>query len=255
MFDISIIEKNIVEKFCYFQNLLSNMTVTTIYGPLLIDSGLKSDMFNVICCTGNETKQSLDSSIQHFREKELPFCWWVGFENDPLWVSNELNQRGLKSVEKEMVMATHVDSILWPIKNENIICKHVRDEKGMNDFLFVMNGLIPEEEMNAIRSFYEKALKYIISSNSSIHFIVGYHNRVPVGTCSVFYSHGVSSIFDVMVTPNMRGQGIGKTVTCSGMELAAKSGFNILALTATNDAKFMYEKLGFHALKLIEVYV
>ncbi len=120
--------------------------------------------------------------------------------------------------------------------------------------LAVLKAFIPEEEMEAIEGFFKCVEPALVKDHSSIEYFVGYASGKPVATCSVFYSHFIASIFDVIVSPFARGQGLGKLITAAGMKKAAENGFETFALTATNHAKFLYEKIGFQNLKLLRVY-
>jgi ribosomal protein S18 acetylase RimI-like enzyme len=52
----------------------------------------------------------------------------------------------------------------------------------------------------------------------------------------------------------MRGRGLGKLMTQWGMLEAKAKGFDRCILTATNDAKYLYRKLGFVDVKTMKVY-
>lgn len=253
-FDIFALEKNFRARFTYFQERFPEMTVCCERGPLLIDSGMKTDMFNIICASGEEERSSVGNCAQHFRMKELPYCWWVGFEEDPNWLKEELEAIGLKHSEAELVMAARKGDVLWSEKNSDLELKQVSDSRVLGEFLSVFAEIIPAAEMHAITQFYHRAADVIFYDDSAIQFFVGYIDGEPVATSSVFYAEELASIFDVIVSPKMRGRGLGKSVTLAAMEKAAERAYDVYALTATNDAKYLYEKLGFKSLKLMSVY-
>lgn len=247
-----MIDQHIKEYFSYIPQKIPGMLVTKNYNTLLIDSGLQSDMFNIICSTEEEGKALVQNSIDHFCQKELPFCWWVGFDSDPAWLTGELKNHGLKPAEEELVMRVNLNNIEWPLQSENYYFQEVRTSEQLSDFMRVMFSILPEEEKEPVNKYYQLA-KHLIF-NSDLHLLVGYVDDKPVATSSVFISCGIASIFGVIVDPNMRGQGLGKAATLSAMKKAKNEGCGICVLTATNDAKFLYEKIGFKGVKLMEVY-
>jgi hypothetical protein len=46
----------------------------------VINSGISSDMFNIVCRARN--KNALSSALQKFRDLKLPFACWIGFDDD-----------------------------------------------------------------------------------------------------------------------------------------------------------------------------
>lgn len=254
MFKMQAVEKNIKERFSHFQKNFEGMSVFMEYNTLLINSGFKTNMFNIICSTGKENPQDVVNSINYFREKHLPFCWWVGFQDDPIWLNEKLESEGLKHSEDEMLMAAHLNNVIWLKERKDFCVKTVTSKDRLKDFLQVLSDIIPNEEMKEIENFYYILEPNIIEGDSHIQYLVGYVNKKPVATCSVFYSQGIASIFDVIVSPTMRGKGLGKLITTSGMKRAVENGFKTFALTATNDAKYLYEKLGYQSIKMMGVY-
>ncbi len=247
-----MIDQHIKEYFSYIPQKVPGMLVTKNYKTLLIDSGLESDMFNIICSTGQEEEDSVQNSIDYFRQKELPFCWWVGFDSDPVWLAGELKNHGLKPAEEELVMKVNLNNIEWPLQSESYYFQEVRTSEQLSDFMRVMFSILPEEEKEAVNKYYQLAKDLMF--NSDLHLLVGYVDHKPVATSSVFISSDIASIFGVIVDPHMRGRGLGKAGTLSAMKKAKNEGSDICVLTATNDAKFLYEKIGFKSVKLMEVY-
>lgn len=64
----------------------------------------------------------------------------------------------------------------------------------------------------------------------------------------------VGGVYDVISVPDVRGMGIGTAMTKKSMEYAQKNGKKYAVLTATDSAKYVYEKIGFHATKDMSVY-
>lgn len=118
----------------------------------------------------------------------------------------------------------------------------------------VLNGILPPEEHLAVRSFYEQSVPVLLSQACSLKLFVGYENGKPISLSSLFCGYGIASVFDVIVLPEMRGRGLGQAMTKRAMLCALENDFNQCVLTATNDAKYLYQKLGFHEIKMMKVY-
>jgi ribosomal protein S18 acetylase RimI-like enzyme len=120
--------------------------------------------------------------------------------------------------------------------------------------LLALSIILPIDEQQAIQSFYEQSAPILLSKNCSLRLFVGYESGKPISLSSSFCDEEIVSIFDVIVLPEMRGKGLGKAMTLRAMSDAQKRGFNKCILTATNDAKYLYQKLGFKDLKTMKVY-
>lgn len=249
-----MIDAHIQHKFAYIPREMPRMAVLDSYHTLLIDSGLPSDMFNIICCTGKEQSQDVELSIRHFREKNYPFCWWVGFDSDPPWIEQELERHGLHRTECEQAMEADLKNPVSHPSLNNLEINRVTDTKGLEDFLSVMCAILPAEEHRAVRTFYRTSAPVWNAPESALSFFVGYVEGRPVAMSTLFTADGLCSIFDVIVISEMRGQGFGSALTCAAMQHGRDAGLERCFLTATNDAKLLYEKIGFKKLKEMCVY-
>ena len=246
------LERNIKSKFAYLP--CHHKLIKSSDNIVFIDSGLNSSMFNIIYCDGEITSISITKTIEYFRSKKLPFAFWIGFENEPAWLEDELQSLGLTTDEKESLMICSLLH-LQPREPQSLVTiKQILDKAGIDDFILVLKAILPADEHAAIKTFYEQFSDAILTSNSDLKYFIAYINDKPVATSSLFCDNKVSSIFDVIVLPELRGKGLGKLMTEQAMLYAKEKGFEYTILTATNDAKYMYQKLGFRHLKTLKVY-
>ncbi|MBA2651019.1 MAG: GNAT family N-acetyltransferase [Tatlockia sp.] len=253
---ITALDNNLKGKFRYFQTQLSAMEVIENPATIIINSHEKTDMFNVVCCNSNQiSEHELVETINYFKQRNLPFSWWVGFENESKELIPLLVKNGLKQTEEELVMAISLNTIDLPELPPHLSIKRVETSEEINDFIQVFKDIIPDNhEAKAIENFYKQAESIIISADSAIELYVGYIDNQPISTSSVFFSKDVAGIFDIIASPKIRGMGIGKAMTVTAMKAAVHRGYSICVLTATDDAKFLYTKLGFKPFKLMFVY-
>lgn len=247
-------DRNIQGKFSYLPSHNKQMNVRIIEHITLIDSSLNSNMFNILYCNGTTDRASVKIAIDFFRSKKSPYAFWIGFEDDPSWLEEELLALGLVTEEMEWAMLCDLDKqASLPILSDFNI-RQVQDSTGIQDIISVMNNILPSDEHSAIQLFYEQSAPTLLSKASSLIFFVGYENGKPTSLSSSFYDQGIASIFDVIVLPEMRGKGLGKAMTLKAMLSAQEKGFHKCVLTATNDAKYLYRKIGFEDLKTMKVY-
>lgn len=246
------LEKNLIGKFAYFQKQLADMEVIDQESLLIINSNEVTDMFNIICCYGPVDRKQVDKAIRYFKNKRLPFAWWIGFENEPNHLTTMLEENGLKKSEEELAMSIQLEFALSYNVPANLTIKRVNDSTTIKDFVQVITQLVPHEQQ-PLENFFRKAKPIILSSNV-INLYVGYIDSQPVSTCSVFFTEKTAGIFDIIASPKIRGMGVGTAMTKHAMNIAYDRGYANCILTATDDAKFLYEKIGFQPLKSMGVY-
>lgn len=251
---LQLFDRNIKGKFSYLPSHSKQMSLQCMENIVLIDSGLHSNMFNIIYCNDAVTHTSVKSALDYFNSRKLPFAFWIGFEGDPSWLEEELLACGLITDETEWAMLYDADQQPSPVVQSDFDVRQVQDLAGVQDIIEVMNHILPIDEHLAIQSFYQQSAPILLSKDCSLTFFVGYENGKPTSLSSSFCDQGVASVFDVIVLPEMRGKGLGKIMTLRAMQSAQEKGFNKCVLTATNDAKHLYRKLGFKDLKTMKVY-
>ncbi|HSX13395.1 MAG TPA: GNAT family N-acetyltransferase [Chlamydiales bacterium] len=247
-------DANVKHKFSYLPGKLPNMAVTQKNGMLIVDGGLNTDMFNIICCDGANDREVVHLAIDHFKAKKLPYAFWVGFENDPSWLEEELLSMGLTVAEIDWAMVCDLQEHPPVLSKLNLDIRQVGDQSAVRDIITVMNRILPAEEHRAIESFYLPSVPYLLDPQSLLIFFVGYYDDKPVSISSSFCDRGMVSIFDVIVSPEMRGKGFGKAMTLQPMIDAQAKGYDKVVLTATDDVRYLYEKIGFHVFKTMKVY-
>ncbi len=248
---LELFDNNIKGKFSYLASHNKHMAIRNFGNVVLIDSGLNSNMFNIIYCNEDGDQRSVKAAIEYFKFKKLPYAFWIGFNNEPSWLEKELLALGLATDETEWAMMCDLKPM--PIHSDFDI-RQVEDLAEIQEVISVINQIIPVDEHLAIQSFYEQSAPVLLSKNCPLTLFVGYESGKPISLSSSFCHHEVASIFDVIVLPEMRGKGLGKAMTLRTMLNAQEKGFNKCVLTATNDAKYLYQKLGFKELKTMKVY-
>lgn len=245
-------DRNIIGKFSYLPLRNKSMKVIEENHLLLVDSDLPCDMFNILCCTGVTDRSFICENIDYFRSKNLPYAFWVGFEDESSWLEEELQKLGLVTDEMEWAMACDLNKYQKQIDHSDI--REICSQAGVQDVIHIMKGIFPKQEHSAIESFYYHSEAYLTSVDSRLKFFVGYESEKPIALSSVYFDEGLASIFDVIVLPQMRGRGVGKLMTQRGMLEVKTRGFDRCILTATNNAKYLYQKLGFIDVKVMKVY-
>lgn len=246
------LEDNLRAKFSYIPFCLQSMDVFSREGICTIDSHLPCDMFNILLAERQGVCKDISSLLARFTKRQLPAAFWVGFEGESTEVEEQLIRLGYISDENELAMWSALDQKI-ELANPRVKIQAVNDEKMLRSFIQVLTELLPDDA-KAIAQYYQQGAPLLLHKLSRFKMFVGYLDGQVVSTCSVFISQGVVGIFDVITLPKTRGQQVGTTMTQFAMKVGQQLGVEAATLTATNEAKYLYEKLGFTALKEMKVF-
>jgi len=240
------LDANMMEKFVYLPKLMGMEVIEQSRG-VVVDTNIPCDMFNVVCCL----KSSLDvkSVCDRFWSRNLPFAFWIGFNDGYSDFQNDIEKIGLNCGETERGMAVSIDELDFEIFCEKLEIKFVSNEKLLRDFITVYKNLIPNDAA-AINEFYTKAAPFILDPNSRLKLFVGLYEETPAATSALFLSDNVAGVWDVTTLQKFRRKGIGTDMTLHALKHAKDlCNCNIGVLTASADGEGVYRKIGFRKIK------
>jgi GNAT superfamily N-acetyltransferase len=244
--DVSkLLDANMIGKFAYLLSLMG-MDVTDSE-VTVINSGIPSDMFNIVCRT--KSKYAMMVAIEKFRHLKIPFAWWFGFDDDYPECKSDLEKLGFVCDEHESGMFAEIGKLSREKKCDKLQIHLVDNAKRLDDFIRIYQELIPHDA-NAIKIFYERASEYILNPESSLKLLVGYFNDQPAATSALFMDENSAGVWDVTTLPQFRRKGIGTNMTLQTLFHAFDNfGHRIGVLTASKDGEPVYHKIGFQKLK------
>ncbi len=217
---------------------------------LIVDSGVPSDTFNIICrtrLTEDDAERSIDTAINHFRSKGLPFSWWIGPTSTPADLGTRLAAHGLPLAETETAMWLDLsrlpDAAPVPVGVE---IHRVRSPDHLAAYASVIAaGWDPPDQ--ALIDVYARAADSALLPNSPARYHLGYLQGVPVATSECFLAHGVAGIYNVATLTQARRRGIGTAITMAALKRARLEGYRTAVLQASAEGQGLYARLGFTA--------
>jgi ribosomal protein S18 acetylase RimI-like enzyme len=241
-----LLDENMIGKFAYLPSLMG-MDVTSCNGATIINTGISSDMFNIVC--GIREKKALQSAAEKFHNEKLPFSWWIGFDDDYQQCKKDLEESGFVCDEHESGMFAKIEKLSREKKCDELQIALVDNSKRLNNFIQIYRELIPYDA-NAIEGFYGRASEYILNLESSLKLFVGYFHGQPAATGALFINEDTAGVWDVVTLPQFRRRGIGTDMTLHALFHAFDNfGCRIGVLTASKDGEPVYRKIGFQKLK------
>jgi GNAT superfamily N-acetyltransferase len=245
---IVAMERNMVAHMAYAPALLSEAMVLTDNGVTRIDSGFRTDTFNV-ACGANLPPESADATIHAviawFRDRDQPFSWWVGPASRPLDLAERLSSSGLAHVEDEAGMICHLTALALPAgPPAGISVRRVTTLPELLDVAAVVaaNWEPPDQDVVA---YYQRVAPFVLSPASPHRYWTAYDGNAPVASCELFLDHGVAGLYAVVTRASHRRRGIGTHLTAVALSHARSEGFHIGTLQASGQGQRIYERLGF----------
>ncbi len=107
-------EANMHGHMAYFPAGTPSMGVLDDPDLLLINAGLPSDTFNIVCraqLVPHTLEARIDFAIDHFRSRNLPMAWWVGPTSRPEDLGLHLERHGLTCTEHHTGMAADLHEL------------------------------------------------------------------------------------------------------------------------------------------------
>jgi ribosomal protein S18 acetylase RimI-like enzyme len=240
-----------MQYFTYLPTLME-MDVTSDEKITVINSGIPSDMFNIICRVRN--KDALDAAVKKIHDLEMPFACWIGFEGDYPHCERDLEKIGFFCDENESGMFVEIKKVSREKRVKDLKIFPVDDEQKLLDFIEVYREMGPQE-FKAISEFYLKGKKHILDQKSLLKIFVGYLENQPVATSALFFGGGSAGIWNVATVPEFRQRGIGTDMTCHALLQALDNfGYRIVVLAAGRLGEPVYRKIGFQKLKNFQVF-
>lgn len=236
---------------CHFTGLaarVSGLKVIERAGCTLVDAGLPSDRLNAVCGAPRQllTSDDIRWVLDYYRERQLPFAWWVGPSD--LWAGDALCPHGLALRVIEMGMAGQLDRLELPAVGPGVDVRRatclgdVMDHAGL-----LASAVSPVDE--GLRGFYERAAEAVLHPTTDRQLFVLYEHNVPQSTAELCVSQHVVGLYSVMTQPVARARGYAAKVAAVALRFARDAmRAETVVLQSNPRDRPTYERFGLHAI-------
>lgn len=243
----SAMEENLADHMTYLARRLPGATVRDEPGLLLVDSGLPTNTFNVVCRTRLQPRDAdarIAAAVAHFRAKSLPFSWWVGPGALPEDLEARLTAHGLACAEEETGMAADLSRLPALTLPSGLTLRRASTEGELADFARVVaRNWEPMDP--SVLDFYARTASAALAPDSPVRFYVGYLDGEPVAASECFRAHGVAGLYSVATVKAARRRGFGAALTLAPLLDAREEGYQTATLQASAEGQGVYARLGF----------
>ena len=193
--------------------------------------------------TPDDADRRIDEVIAWFDERGLPFIWRLGPLETPADLDQRLLARGFTMDPADMPgMAAPLAGLPAIEPPDESTITFVEDAASFREWLDVM--VIGFEMPPQIGDTFWKYAELGFGDELPVTILARIDGR-PVATALGSVAGGGIVIANVTTVPDVRGRGLGRTVTLAAMHAGARAGATIAVLQSTEMGLGVYRSLGF----------
>lgn len=210
--------------------------------------GMPEMLLNLIMCYRTDRpvgSADIERVIAPFRQHRLPFQWWITPGLEPQGLRDRLRALGMQSWGGSTSMTLSLPG--WqsyyraPVAGTALARAWTEDEA--------------RKALNVICEVYyliwEPMARWALYS-PGVRTYYAMLNGHPVAALTAMASNGSVLIYNVATLPGARRRGIAGNLVALALDEARDEGCTLAALTATAEARHLYEELGFRTCGTME---
>ena len=199
--------------------------------------------------------RGVEETAEFFRRAGVPWRWVIGPETRPEQLGQLLLEAGLTRASNHPGMALDLDRVnMEPSGPPGVRIEEVVDARGFEGFDEVQRRGMALAEGPA-RAWKTAHLQLGFGPDLPLRNFVATLHRKPVGAAAVYFDVGVAGVYNVVVVPEARGQGVGRAVTLAALQAGRDLGYRVSTLASSDLGLPVYLRLGYEEVCRIEVYV
>jgi ribosomal protein S18 acetylase RimI-like enzyme len=176
--------------------------------------------------------------IEFFKQKNVPWTWWVSPGDTPDELECELSKFGFAKTEEYRGMFCDMSARNILLHLPNIDVKKVRTISQLRDFYTV-------HASENFDNIWRKMSRKIFDDYSALEFYVGYADQKPVTAGLVVFHAGIAGIYSVATDQHERKKGYATALMDFLLNRIEEKGYEHAVLSTSANVKMLYGRLGF----------
>jgi GNAT superfamily N-acetyltransferase len=194
---------------------------------------------------GPVTMEQVEQVIAPYRRNALPFQWWLTRDAEPRGLRERLRALGMRTWggSTSMTLDLHGWRPAYPPAHPDVELLRATTPDDTHDVLKVACDvfLLP----------WHATRRWTVSNPRFNAYLARIDGR-GVATLTTTHVDDVVLVFNVATLPQARRRGIAGNLVIAALHDAAAAGCTKAALTATHEARHLYEELGFRTCGFME---
>jgi GNAT superfamily N-acetyltransferase len=214
---------------------------------LRVATGVPSPLFNPVLrvtVEASEVPALIDEARSWYRQRRLPWSWYVGPASRPPTIATELERRGFAKVTEPPGMAADLSTLDQLDPGLPVVVERVVD-RALVDAWFGVFAPAFDLSKAAASAFRDLILAGGLGDDAPMRNYIAFVGGQPVATGSLVGAAGVGGIYNIATRADRRGRGIGRAITFALMKEAAELGYRAAILWSTAAGLPVYRRLGF----------
>lgn len=216
-------------------------------GVLSVRTSVPLPFFNGVpgaALRAGDAHERVRATVARFREKGIPFRWWVTPSSEPADLIEVLKANGFRHTYDAPGMVVDLVGLREQQPIDGFRITRVQNAEEMLVWARVIGQGFkrPEPEWPVWQSAFN-AFGY--APDARWRHFVGWLNGDPVATTTMCIGPEIAGVYHVVTLPHARNRGIGAAVTLAGLEEARNAGCRVAGLQSAEMAYGVYRSLGF----------
>lgn len=210
--------------------------------------GMPEMLLNLVMCYRADRPigaADVERVIAPFRQHHLPFQWWVTPGLEPAGLRDRLRELGMQSWGGATSMTLSLAG--WQSHYRPPVAGTLLSRARTEDEARTALSVICE----VYYLMWEPMARWALYSPGVRSYYATLNGRA-VAALTTMASSGVTLIYNVATLPNARRRGIAGNLVALALNDARDEGCTLAALTATAEARHLYEELGFRTCGTLE---
>ena len=186
-------------------------------------------------------RKRVQQVIKLFKQKHLPFAWWVSELDTPKNLPQILEENGLITRAEETGMYLELAGFYPHAPKETF--RRVDDDATLRDFAEVVATFGGHED--AYTKVYRDLPPLLYQGGAPLEMYVLYKEGIPVTAGLALFHANVVGIDYVVTKPAYRKMGLGTEMMHYLLARGKAKGYHIATLHASQQGKNLYRRLGF----------
>ncbi|MHA2500425.1 MAG: GNAT family N-acetyltransferase [Candidatus Hodarchaeales archaeon] len=215
-------------------------------------SGVPFPLMNGILDAQFEAKNleiNVAAAVDFFKQREMPFLWWITPLSRPSNLGEVLIAHGLKTDAWTPPVMTMDLSTIDPAmlheatQRSGVALKCVQRDHDLKTWIKTFDLCFDLPDF-VIETFYNLMVPLLVDKANLVNYLATLDDD-PVGVSTVFYYAGIAAIYNVGTLSDYRGKGIGTAATLAPLLDARQRGYAIGVLQSTELGYNTYARIGF----------
>jgi predicted GNAT family acetyltransferase len=214
--------------------------------------GVREMLLNIVlrCSSASPvTMADMERIVAPYRYYRLPFQWWLTLGAEPEGLRGCLRRMGMQTWGGATSMTLPL--LGWtpkytPIEGDRFVLRPSRTGEDSSAALQIICSVffVPSEPMARWTT-----------ANPATHLYVAYMDGKPAAAMATLRHEGTVGVYHVATLPFARRRGLAGNLLILALRDAMQAGCTLATLTATPEARHLYEQLGFSACGFLEQWV